>query len=146
VLVLALVCCLASLVFRPSFCQGNVTSPLTITTLVRADGEWQSSGLYIENGPRVVVVADGPWRHDGYDDVFHGPDGVGSYLDTAVMPAHKVGVLQGRVGEGAPFVLGSSTVFVADCDGFLQFSMTDDGGTYGNNLGEVRVQVLVDGP
>ena len=130
---------------RPSFCQGNVTSPLTITTLVRADGEWQSSGLYIKKGPRVVVVADGAWRHDGHDDVFNGPDGVGIYIDTAVMPAHKVGVLLGRAGESAPFALGSSSVFVAEGDGILQFSMNDDRGTYGSNLGEVRVQVLVNG-
>jgi hypothetical protein len=145
VLVLALVCCLVFLVVRPSFCQGNVAAPLTTTTLVRADGEWQSSGLYIKKGQRVVVVAAGAWRHDGYDDVFYGPDGVGIYFDTAVMPAHKVGVLLGRVGGSAPFILGSSTVFVAEGDGFLQFSMNDDRGTYGNNLGEVRVQVLVNG-
>ncbi len=54
-------------------------------------------------------------------------------------------MLLGRVGESAPFALGSSTVFVAEGDGFLQFSMNDDRGTYGNNLGEVRAQVLVNG-
>ncbi len=57
--------------------SGQCRTPLTTTTLVRADGEWQSSGLYIEKGQRVVVVAAGAWRHDGYDDVFYGPDGVG---------------------------------------------------------------------
>ena len=118
---------------------------MTTTTLVRADGEWQSRGLYAQTGQRVVVVAVGAWRHDGYEDVFFGPDGAGIYFDTAAMLAHKVGVPLGRVGESAPLVLGSNTVLVAEGDGVLQFTMNDDCGTYGNNLGYVRPQAVVSG-
>ena len=118
--------------------------PATATVMVQADGEWQTSGLYVQRGQRVLLVAAGGWRHDGYEEKLYGPEGIGIHFDTAVLPEEKVGCLLARIGEGEAFAAGSSAVFEAERGGYLAFAMNDDKGTYGNNRGEVRVQVLVE--
>ena len=118
--------------------------PVAVTVIVQADGEWQSSGLYVQRGQRVLLAAAGAWRHDGYESRLYGPAGVGIHFDTAVLPEDKVGCLLARIGEGQPFAVGNSAVFEVDGEGELAFAMNDDRDTYGNNRGQVRVQLLVD--
>jgi hypothetical protein len=118
--------------------------PATATVTVRADGEWQSSGLHVQRGQRVLLVAAGAWRHDSYADTLYGPGGTGIYFDTAVLPKAKVGALLARVGGGTPFAVGNSAIFEVAENGYLEFAMNDDAGTYFNNLGEAQVQILVE--
>jgi hypothetical protein len=92
--------------------------PATATTTVQAIGEWQSCGLSVYRGQRVLIVAAGAWRHDGYEDTLYGPDGVGIHFDTAVLPDVKVGRLLARIGQGEPFAVGSSAAFTAESDIF----------------------------
>lgn len=113
---------------------------------VRADQPWQSSGVTVNPNEFVCLAADGLWSHGGQGIQAITPfyDAEGFAKDDPVnVPevVSRVGALIARMGGNAPFVLGRQLCFIPVAAGELSLSMNDAPGTFGNNIGVMRVQV-----
>ena len=117
---------------------------LTMMAVVRANGEWQNSGIFLRKGQRVLILANGEWSHD--DGIsFYDADGVGVYDDNALLPTAKTGMLIGKIGDGQPFIIGTNAMFVAAHSGHLYLSMNDARRAFVDNQGKIAVQIMVEG-
>lgn len=111
-----------------------------------------STGIQIRVGDTVSVLAKGTWTI-GLGDI--GPDGDIDRSSCAIVgcPADApFGALIGRIGDGAPFLIGSQKTFIAEASGVLFLGSNDNakgtcfgdvGSCYDDNKGELCVKVTV---
>jgi len=104
---------------------------------IMANLEWQDS-ITVKAGQTISLSASGVWSHNSGTDNY-GPDGSSNTDNGILLPSATVGVLIGRIGEGTPFVVGTSTTHTAETDGMLQLSINDWG--FEGNTGSVMVQI-----
>lgn len=86
---------------------------------IRADRPWQPT-VEVRKGQKLKVTAKGTWCAwvGRRKDTTFGPDGLPGSGD-------HYGGLQGRIGDGEPFFIGSSKTLTADRDGPLTMEMAD---------------------
>lgn len=113
---------------------------------VRANLEWQGTGITVNPDEFVCVAAAGLWSHglQGIQAItpFYGPEGFAKD-DPASIPevVSRVGALVGRIGTNGPFVIERQLCFIPAASGELQLQMNDLPGAFGNNSGVMRVQI-----
>ena len=133
----------------PSPARGMEGAVDQFDTTVSAREAWQDSGLFVEAGQRLEIVASGSWRdRTGTTDVNGRPSQpLGGRGDQVALPGAPALMLVGRIGDnGVPFRIGSRTELTPSRPGQL-FLMAN--GRYANladNRGTVSVRVLVPRP
>jgi hypothetical protein len=108
--------------------------------VVRADQQWTDTGLRVQAGDVIRIVADGsvnwgPGRT-------HGPQGEGNspYNASRPIPNRAGGALIARIGNGAPFYVGAGNAsFRAATSGRIFLGVNDD--YLGDNSGSFRVRI-----
>ena len=143
VLVLAVSCSALTAVHAAD----NVAKFTTQCRTVQANKEWQGTGVTVTPDQFVCVAAHGLWSH-GYQGIqaitpFYGPEGFGKD-DPRNVPevVSRVGALIAKIGTNSPFLVEKQLCFVPGAAGELMLSMNDEPGTFGNNLGIMRVQIV----
>ena len=99
------------------------SEPLSVD--IRADIEWQDTGLTLVAGEGVTIMADGKWNPDvAAGDRDCGPRGYRNPTGYYVPEIRSLtyGALIGRVGNGKPFLVGAGGSFAATADGPLQMA------------------------
>ena len=104
---------------------------------VRADGDWQDTGVTLEVGSPVNFRAEGKWIF-----VFEG-DAEGIQIPRELR-AYRLGSLIGRIGEasdknGKPFTIGKQHSMSASQSGRLFLKMHD--AMNQNNKGSIKVEI-----
>jgi len=121
---------------------GTAGAPIAATSGVRVDANqaWVDTGINVSRGDRFVFNASG--------DIMVAPGasaGAGG-TPTLTSPQYPVpnalaGALIGKVGNSAPFLIGSSTQPITmPADGRLMLGINDDG--FGDNTGSFSVTIV----
>ena len=101
---------------------------------IKATEEWQQT-IAVKRGQSVYVIARGKWSYNRYKNLTAGPDGVPKDDGTKETWGH----LEGRIGNGPAFKIGTSVNFVADADGILEMEMHDP--FHNDNEGSIDVVI-----
>lgn len=136
---------------QPSSAQ---ISPLTI--VIPATTGWSKSGLILQIGQSMFITANGNVDYNGFDETSGNsdPNGDGVPCDKAntetllnqkfdiecLVSGVSYGALVGRVGDGAPFLIGSSHQFTTYISGELYLGVNDCC-TLSDNSGEFKVTI-----
>lgn len=126
----------------------NGTSKMTNQCLtVQANQPWAPTGIVVDPTRFVCVAGSGLWSHGGQGVEaivpYYGPEGYGrdtttQYPDEAL----HIGALVARIGANFPFLVRHQICFIPRTTGELLLSMNDQPGTFGNNSGNLQVQVV----
>jgi hypothetical protein len=122
---------------------------LYMSRIVQADQEWQGTGILLEPTHMACVKATGLWSHgiQGIQGItpYYGPRGFAKD-QAALVPevVSRTGALIGRVGNLGAFVIEDHLCFVPTYSGELFLQMNDEPGTFGNNRGVMKVQILIE--
>jgi hypothetical protein len=118
---------------------GTVAQPGAVQ--VQANQQWTDTGVTVKKGDRVAFQTSGEIRWGQSPDQTAGPDGNGSMRNPAYpVPVAAVGALIGRVGNSAPFPIGSNNQpIVMPADGRLYLGVNDN--EVGDNSGAFSVIV-----
>jgi hypothetical protein len=122
--------------------QGN---PDQVRLTVNAAEPWQDTGLYIEAGQPITLVASGTWGDPAGNTNAGGRTSqiLNGRRDEIAMPGAPVMLLIGRIGpQGAPFRIGLRTEHVAPRAGNLYLMANDRFDMLHDNQGALRVTVL----
>ena len=119
---------------------GTSGAPATSGVRVDANQAWVDTGLNVIRGDRVAFSGSG--------DIMVAPGasaGVGGTpaLKSAQypIPSAMAGALIGKVGNSAPFLIGSNTQPITmPADGPLMLGINDDG--FGDNTGSFSVTII----
>ncbi len=121
---------------------GTAGSSIGATTGVRVDGNqaWVDSGVDVARGDRIAFNASG--------DIMVAPGASSGVGGTPALrspgypvPNAMAGALIGRVGNSAPFLIGSNNQpIVMPADGRLMLGVNDDG--FGDNTGSFSVTIV----
>jgi hypothetical protein len=108
---------------------------------VDANQQWSDTGVIVKKGDRVAFRATGQVNFGESPGMTAGPDGNGNLKRaTYPVPVMPVGGLIGKVGNSAPFPIGSNTQpIVMPADGRLMLGVNDD--EIGDNSGFFSVVV-----
>lgn len=112
--------------------------------VVQANQPWTDTGIQVNAGDQVTFHAGGRIATmPGQPPV--GPDGkTGDTSANYPMPSAAAGALIGRVGTGAPFLIGSQQAPIQmQSSGTLQLGVNDD--FFGDNAGTFSVAIQVNG-
>jgi hypothetical protein len=99
------------------------------TVRVEANRDWTDSGLVVQRGEQIAFSTTGTVNFGQGQGMSAGPDGNSGYPGRSVYPVRNmaVGGLIGRVGNGAPFAIGStSTPIPMPAAGRLMIGVNDD--------------------
>jgi Ca2+-binding EF-hand superfamily protein len=116
----------------------------TITVSVSSQLSWTDTGITVRAGDAIVIRASGQIKFSGNSRDVAEPDGARGRPSTkyAPLPNIEIGALIGRVGNSAPFVVGSDSGNLrAPRDGRLYLGVNDDVLT--DNRGEFRVEIII---
>lgn len=114
---------------------------------VSANERWQSTGAMVRDGDIVSIdYMAGTWTVRGGPAGERNPAGPngyqGEYLSVGLpLTSAPVGALVGRIGNGAPFLVGRGARFRAGEGGFLKLMINDQ--SLGDNRGALQVKVEV---
>lgn len=109
----------------------NVTVPANI--------EWTDTGVHVQTGQVISITATGKWRYDPRPQYETGPDGV--YAKGGMSEPGGRGTLQGKIGNGTPWMVASNWSGVALQEGELYLGMQDGPNQHYDNVGEVYAQI-----
>ena len=115
----------------------------TITVSVSSMTAWTDTGLTLRAGDTISIRASGQIRFSGSSRDVAEPDGARGRPPTqyAPLPNVEIGALIGRVGNSAPFLVGSdSGELRVPRDGRLYLGVNDD--VLRDNQGEFRVTIV----
>jgi len=120
---------LVALAFPASAADTPVHRKLKVAAI---DDDWTRTGIVLEPGQLVVIIAEGTVKLRSYNDSQSiGPTGMDN----------GSGRLEGKIGGAMPFVVGSSIAFYAKDSGMLKLRIKDK--RYDDNMGGFDVKVLV---
>jgi hypothetical protein len=113
---------------------------------IRADLEWQGTGITVNPTEFICVSARGLWSHGLEVPItpFYGPRGYAKNGDNPGFVAGfvaRVGALVAKIGDNAAFVVEDQLCFIPNVSGELMLSMNDIPGAFGNNVGVMNVQI-----
>jgi len=110
---------------------GSIPVPATV--------RWTDSGVTVRRNQDVMFRVSGQVKIS--DTVSSGPGGVATGRQELPLPAAQVGALIGRVGNGAPFVIGDNDRPIRmNTAGRLMLAVNDD--QLMDNSGEFRVVIV----
>lgn len=103
---------------------------------------WTDTGLNVRNSDQITFVATGQIRLSANRTHIAGPGGAGAIRSPNFpVPAVPAGALIGRIGEGAPFLIGLSRAPIAmPGGGRLYLGINDDDVRDNSGSFEVRIQ------
>jgi hypothetical protein len=112
--------------------QGNVR--------VEANRRWTDTGLFVQPGERISFSTNGTIEFG--KGMTAGPDGNRDFVNRPgyVIREAPVGTLIGRIGNGAPFVIGSTNAPISMRNGGPLFLGVNDDG-YEDNSGAFEVSI-----
>jgi hypothetical protein len=119
-------------VFNASSSTGAVatTGQAGGTVQVQGNRQWTDTGITVRKGDRVAFQSSGEINFGSSGDMKAGPDGQGSFTGSHgsyPVPQMPVGGLIGRVGNSAPFPIGSnSQAITMPANGRLFLGINDD--------------------
>ena len=123
---------------------GAPTSAATGTTsgggvVVAGSQPWTSTGIMVRRGEVLTLNPTGEVNIGNNETA--NPAGVqgGRTATDAPVPGAAVGALIGRIGNGAPFVIGNQTTVTVPASGMLFLGVNDN--HFGDNNGEFRVEI-----
>ena len=123
---------------------GSTTSAATGTTsgggvVVAGSQPWTSTGIMVRRGEVLTLNPTGEINIGNNESANPaGVQGGRTATDTPV-PGAAVGALIGRIGNGAPFVIGNQTTVTVPASGMLFLGVNDN--HFGDNNGEFRVEI-----
>lgn len=107
----------------PGFSGGAQSGEIT----VQANMRWTDTGVAVRRGDVVRFQTRGQIKFGDGGSMTSGPDGAGGNNQAFPVPAMGVGGLVGRVGNSAPFPIGSnSSGITMPADGRLMLGVNDD--------------------
>lgn len=116
------------------------TAPVAGAITVQANQAWTSTGITVRRGQRLTFQTTGQVQFsDNANDVADANGKQDARAANAQMPQELTGALIGRIGNGAPFGIGSQTSIVAPGSGLLFLGVND--GEFGDNKGNFQVVV-----
>jgi hypothetical protein len=103
---------------------------------------WTDTGLEVRDGDRITFGATGQIRLSANRTHIAGPGGAGAIRSPNYpVPAVPAGALIGRVGDGAPFLIGlGRTAIAMPTSGRLYLGINDDDVRDNSGSFEVRIQ------
>ena len=118
----------------------TTTLPASVGVRVDANQAWVDAGINVARGNLVAFNASG--------DIMVAPGASAGVAGTPALtstqypiPSAMAGALIGKVGNSAPFLIGSNTQPIAmPADGRLMLGINDDG--FGDNTGSFSVTVI----
>jgi hypothetical protein len=118
-------------------------APAAVIVNVRADEDWQDSGVQVDRGDTVIIrYISGVWSTaDSYYEYFLRADGDPYSTTVGKIPSFAYGALIGRIGCCEPFGVGLDLTLEASSSGSL-FLRTNDPGTE-DNWGSLTVAIAV---
>ncbi len=131
-------------VFGTGFITGRTLGLETegvYTVTIDARELWQDTAVLATEGQRFFISARGDWTNKRGGDRF-GPGGSRRIVGGTIMPEAPVGVLLGRIGDSAPFVVGESRLTTAPSSGRLQLVMNDWTDDRSDVEGSVTVKIV----
>jgi hypothetical protein len=119
--------------------RGQVLAPGAVR--VEANQPWTSTGVMVRKGDRIAFRTTGQIMFGPSPDQNAGPDGNGSARNPAYpVPGAGAGALIAKVGNSAPFPIGSNTQpVVMPANGVLMLGVNDN--EVGDNSGFFSVVV-----
>jgi hypothetical protein len=111
------------------------------TFTVNANQDWTPTGLTVRKGETLTISSTGQIQLSPDPNDTATVDGAKSarYAPQSAMPRALAGALIGRIGNGAPFAIGSRTTITAPATGQLFLGINDDG--FADNSGSFQVTV-----
>ncbi len=117
----ALVCLVAAGVVVVANSLGATLGSVNVT--VPGQSAWTSTAVVLTAGQHFEIEAEGMVHPRS--GTSNGPDGQRGAGDNAVLPGVDYGALIGRIGSGAPFLVGSKLSSAADSSGELSLGVND---------------------
>ncbi|HWK12634.1 MAG TPA: hypothetical protein VNR64_21415 [Vicinamibacterales bacterium] len=113
------------------------------TFTVNGNQDWTPTGITVRKGQLLSVSASGEIQLSPDSNDTATVDGAKSsrFAPRAPLPRTPAGALIGRIGNGAPFAIGSRSTITAPASGQLFLGINDDGFT--DNQGSFQVTVNV---
>ncbi|MDQ7030385.1 MAG: hypothetical protein Q9O62_11705 [Ardenticatenia bacterium] len=108
---------------------------------------WTDTGLDVAAGDAIGIRAGDTVCYGGNGTTLcYGPDGTGEAApgDWTAPGVSKLSLIA-RIGDGAPFFVGSAYVGTADRDGRLYLGTNDCNGCYGDNGGAYQAHIEIQG-
>lgn len=108
---------------------------------VYAYRQWQSTGIYLQQGDRYAIRARGEWLYSPFVGL-HGPAGGLAGMPTYPMNYAPGGALLGRIGDaGEPFYVGADATGATVQAGMLYLRINDD--ILSDNRGQLVIDIDV---
>jgi hypothetical protein len=127
--------------------------PPGATISVPGNQPWTDTGIDLNQGDQVTITASGtikiepsdPGKTPAGDPSCIGPTGrkIDPTSETWLTPGLTCWSLVGRIGDGAPFQIGTSLSFPVETGGRLYLGVNDENGRFGNNSGSWTVDITV---
>jgi hypothetical protein len=125
------------------------------TITVPGNQPWTDTGLDLATGSSVSITASGtikiapedPGKTPAGDPNCVGPSGrkIDPTAETWLTPGLTCWSLVGRIGDGAPFQVGTSLSISVETAGRLYLGINDEKGRFGNNSGSWTANITVGG-
>jgi hypothetical protein len=120
----------------------TTTTPPAGALLVPSQQQWTPTGLAVQRGEWITFTATGDVRIGG-GNATAGAGGTESRAADAPLPNAPAGALVGRVGTGAPFLIGTGTRIQMTAAGQLFLGVND--GHLPDNEGSFQVTIAREG-
>lgn len=119
-LMLLLIGCANPIIRNQAIPQVDPSYSLEKEMTISSKNGWQSSGLSLQQGQKVIIRVSGLWNKGFASDC--GPDGyIGAAGEMRYNSDYGAMALLGRIGNGREFLVGSYLVLDADSAGELSF-------------------------
>lgn len=116
--------------------QASVAGTITVP----ANQPWTSTGITVRKGQPLTFRTSGDVHLSGEpNDVANAGGKPGRFAPNAPVKQAPAGTLIGRIGDGAPFAIGTRTRILAPASGVLFLGVNDDG--FNDNSGNFEVIV-----
>lgn len=109
---------------------------------VPANQTWVDTDLVVQQGEVISIRAMGRWSNGGDNPQYVSANGYDFYHPDAIDSSIPFAKLIGSVGNGESFAVGQSRTITMTDSGKLSLRMNDVPGTFGDNLGSVRVEIF----
>jgi len=110
------------------------------TSTIQANQSWQSSGVHVEPGTALKILAMGKWSQAPAFNVWSGPEGLSG--TGKEVPWINANALMGKIGEeGKPFEIGPECELRATGEGHLYLAINDPFDWVNDNKGSMQVTV-----
>jgi hypothetical protein len=122
----------------------NTVSPSAGSSVARGinvagNRAWTTTGLSVRRGEPLTINASGQVKIGGNDGQAFGPGGASETHPNNPIPSAQTGTLIGRIGNGAPFVIGTSNRIQAPAAGQLFLGINDS--YFNDNFGNFDVEI-----